>query len=149
MLWWAQYKKSGEKGIRGWDGWMASPMQWTWTWANAGKWWRTWRPGVLQSMGLQRAGHNRATEPLGRWTTLWRFQVDLKGTQPYISIYSFSPKLPSHKGCHITLSRVPCTVQKVLSGYPFKYSSVYPRQSILKWSICLHSHPPYWRQSTD
>ena len=24
----------GGEGIREWDGWMASPMQWTWTWAN-------------------------------------------------------------------------------------------------------------------
>ena len=24
-------KAEGEEGIRGWDGWMASPMQWTWT----------------------------------------------------------------------------------------------------------------------
>ena len=24
----------GEEGVRGWDSWMASPMQWTWTWAN-------------------------------------------------------------------------------------------------------------------
>ena len=23
-----------EEGVRGWDGWMASPMQWTWPWAN-------------------------------------------------------------------------------------------------------------------
>ena len=39
---------------------------------------------------------------------LWQFQVNSKGTQPYIYMYSFSPKLPSHPGCHITLSRVPC-----------------------------------------
>ena len=26
---------------RGWDGWMASPIQWTWIWTNSGKWWRT------------------------------------------------------------------------------------------------------------
>ena len=26
-------------------------MQWTWTWANSGRWWGTERPGVLQSMG--------------------------------------------------------------------------------------------------
>ena len=36
------------------DGWMASPTQWTWVWANSGRWWRTGKPGVLQSMGLQR-----------------------------------------------------------------------------------------------
>ena len=31
--------------IRGWDGWMASPMQWTWTWAKFGRWWGKGRPG--------------------------------------------------------------------------------------------------------
>ena len=30
------------------------------------------------------------------------------------------PQLPSHPDCHITLSRVPCAVQKVLVGDPFK-----------------------------
>ena len=43
----------GEEGIRGWDSWMASLMQWTWTWASSGRQWGTGRPGVLQSMGLQ------------------------------------------------------------------------------------------------
>ena len=26
---------------RGWDGWMASPTQWTWAWVNSGSWWWT------------------------------------------------------------------------------------------------------------
>ena len=47
-----------EKGMIGWDGWMASPTQWTWVWVNFGSWWRTGRPGVLQSMGSQRVGHD-------------------------------------------------------------------------------------------
>ena len=34
--------------------------------------------------------------------------MNSEGTQPHIDIYPFSPKLPSHPGCHITLSRVPC-----------------------------------------
>ena len=29
-----------------------SSIQWTWTWANSRRWWRTGRPGVLQPMGL-------------------------------------------------------------------------------------------------
>ena len=37
-------------------------MQWTWTWANSGRWWGTGRPGVLQSMGSQRVGHDWVTE---------------------------------------------------------------------------------------
>ena len=41
---------------------MASPTQWTWVWAISGSWWWTGRPGVLQSMGLQRVGHEWATE---------------------------------------------------------------------------------------
>ena len=33
---------------------------------------------------------------------------------------SFSPRLPSLPGCHMTLSRVPCAVgQLALAGYPF------------------------------
>ena len=32
---WERSKAKGEGGSRGWDGWMASPMQWTWTWANS------------------------------------------------------------------------------------------------------------------
>ena len=47
------------------------------------------------------------------------FKLNSKGTQPYIYMYPFSPKLPSHPGCCITLSRVPCAVQQVLVGYTF------------------------------
>ena len=49
-------------GATGWDGRMASPTQWTWTWANFRRWWRTERPGMLQSMGSQGLGHDQATE---------------------------------------------------------------------------------------
>ena len=45
-----------------WDGWMASLTQWTWVWASSGSWWWTGRPGVLQSLGLQRVGHDSDTE---------------------------------------------------------------------------------------
>ena len=52
----------GEGDDRGWDGWMASPTQWTWVWVNSGSWWWTGRPGVLQFMGSQRVGQDWATE---------------------------------------------------------------------------------------
>ena len=35
--------------------------QWTWVWANSGSQWRAGKPGMLQSMGLQRVGHDLAT----------------------------------------------------------------------------------------
>ena len=36
--------------------------QWTWIQTNSGRWWRTGKPGMLQSMGLQRIGHDWVTE---------------------------------------------------------------------------------------
>ena len=51
-----------EGDSRGWDGWMASPTQWTSIWVNSGSWWWRGRPGVLQSMGSQRVGHDWANE---------------------------------------------------------------------------------------
>ena len=35
---------------------------WTWVWANSWRWWRTGKPGVLQTMGLQSVGHDWVTE---------------------------------------------------------------------------------------
>ena len=51
--------KVGEGDDWGWDGWMASPMRWTWVWVGSGSW---EKPGILQSMVLQRVRHNWATE---------------------------------------------------------------------------------------
>ena len=54
--------KAGREGDdRGWDGWIASPAQWTWVWASSGSWWWTGKPGALQSMGSQRGRHGWAT----------------------------------------------------------------------------------------
>ena len=36
---WEKLKAEGEGDDRGWDGWMASPTQWTWGWASTRSWW--------------------------------------------------------------------------------------------------------------
>ena len=59
---WERLRAGGEGDDRGWDGWMASPTQWTWVWVNSGSWWWTGRPGVLQSMGSQSVGHDWVIE---------------------------------------------------------------------------------------
>ena len=59
---WERLRAEGEEGVRGWDGWPGSWIQWTWTWADSGRWWGTERTGVLQSMRLQRVGHAWGTE---------------------------------------------------------------------------------------
>ena len=59
---WEGLEAGGEGDDRGWDGWMASRTWWTWVWVNSGRWWWIGRPGVLRFMGLQRVGHDGATE---------------------------------------------------------------------------------------
>ena len=59
---WERLRAGGEGDDRGWDGWMASPTQWTWVCVDSGSWWWIGRPGVLQFMGSQRVGHDWATE---------------------------------------------------------------------------------------
>ena len=54
--------KSRKSILRGWDSGMASPIQWTWTWANSRRWWGTGKPGVLQPLGSQRVRHNSTAE---------------------------------------------------------------------------------------
>ena len=41
---------------------MASPTQQTWVWVSSRSWWWTGKPGMLQSMGSQRVGHDWVTE---------------------------------------------------------------------------------------
>ena len=43
---WERLKVWGEGDDRGWDGWMASPTQWTLVWVNSRSWWWTGRPGA-------------------------------------------------------------------------------------------------------
>ena len=59
---WERLKAVGKGDDRGWDGWTASPTQWTWVWVNSGSCWWAGRPGVPQSMGSQKIGRDWATE---------------------------------------------------------------------------------------
>ena len=100
-LWcWERMRAGGEGGNRGWNGWVASPTQWTWVWVNSGSWWWTGRPGVLQFMGLHRVGHNWVTEL--NWTELccgdflWvvgYWAICLASQQMPVAPFPFSPYL--------------------------------------------------------
>ena len=71
--------------------------------------WET--PWTEESGGLQSMGPQKSWTRLRDWATtatssqltmLCWFQVDDKGTQPYMYMCLFSSKLPSHPGCHTT-----------------------------------------------
>ena len=84
--------RAGEGDDRGWDGWLASPTQWTWVWVDSRSWWWTERPGVLWFMGSQRIGHDWATE-LNSIYTLWMYQMPLNCTleNGYLYCVNFMP----------------------------------------------------------
>ena len=65
---WERLRAKGEGDDRGWDGWMASPTQWTWVWVNSGSWWWTGRPRVLRFMGRKESD---TTEQLN-----WRVNLE-------------------------------------------------------------------------
>ena len=48
---WERLRAGGEGDDGGWDGWMAPPTQWTWTWANTRRWWGTGSPACCSAWG--------------------------------------------------------------------------------------------------
>ena len=100
---WARLR-AGEGNDRGWDDWMASPILWTWVWVSSGSWWWTGKPGVLQSMGLQRIGHEWATE-LNWWERMpWFFVFWMLSLKLTISLSLLSP---SSRGSLVPLHFLP------------------------------------------
>ena len=75
----------------------ATTTQWTWVCANSRRWWRTGKPGVLQSMGWQRVGHNLVAE---QQQTFWyspnMFRDSLPSCLPWAicSVWCAGPSLP-------------------------------------------------------
>ena len=72
---WERLRAGGEGDDRGWNGWMASLTQWTWVLVNSRSWWWTGRPGMLRFRGLQKVGHDWATELNWCWVFIaaWAF----------------------------------------------------------------------------
>ena len=59
---WERLRAEREEGIRGGDGWMASLMQWAWTWASSRRWWRTGRPVWCSSWGQEAAAASAVSD---------------------------------------------------------------------------------------
>ena len=65
---WERLRAGGEGDDRGWDGWMASPTQWTRVWVNSRSWWWTGRPGIAVH------GVTKSWTWLSNWTELKSLQ---------------------------------------------------------------------------
>ena len=87
---WDRLRARGEGGNRGWDGWMVSPTQWTWTWENSRRWWGTGNPGFPQ--------FTKSRTQLGDWIPT--------SVHSQIHLYGRSVQLPSELYRHkVTLRK--------------------------------------------
>ena len=156
---------------------MVSLMQWTWTWASSGRWWGTGSPSVLQSMGLQRVGHNWATEhnnnkgvqlPCVSAITYLNIHLPLSYSPPpkwSVLLYSLRSKERSCLlSCFTTdvISPTPYTIRYVLPDIsrdhcgPWEFTSSYqmgfPERSLssmLLWQASLLQNSPVFIWSSS
>ena len=84
--------RAGEGDDREWDGWMASLTQGTWVWASSRRQWKTGKPGLLQSMELQRVRHEWVTEQQSEVKVKLLSRVWLFGT-PWTVAYQVPPSM--------------------------------------------------------
>ena len=84
---WERLRARGEGDDSGWDGWVASPTQWTWVWASSGSWWWTGKPGVLQSHGQSDTTERlNRTEPNFWLVTQTDVDKRIKGWNTHLTI---------------------------------------------------------------
>ena len=103
---WEWLKAGEEEDDRGWDGWMASPTQWTGVWVNprSRRW--TGKPGVLQCTVSQRVWHD--------WATAVNWTQPLEGT-----VVPCSMAWPSPRSSPTTEARFfPASELKKVEGLP-------------------------------
>ena len=100
-----------ERDDRGWDGWMASLTLWTWVWVSSGSWWWMGKPNVLQSMGLQRVGHDWVTEL--KWLRLEWLHFVIRIVKLYV-FYGVSDNW---------LKDLSSFIQSLFKSYPFVLNS--------------------------
>ena len=141
---------------------MASLTQWTWVWANSGRWWRTESPGVLQSMGLQRVRHSLATEQQKQGLEDWEIEIGLSRYVSDCYLHSDHHPHPSQSvvwGPAASASLGGCLLEmNILRPHPRPPDSEpaswqdlqVTHGHITTWEVCSfvarfeHSHP--WRE---
>ena len=154
---WERLKAGGEGDDRGWDGWMASPRQWKWVWANSGRWWRTRKPGVLQFWLLRPPGVHQASQLFTICWSLLKF-MSIESMMPsnnlmlccpllllslvFSSIWIFSSELAFHirwlNYWSFNFNISPSNEYSGLISFRIDWSPYHPRDS-------QESSPELWR----
>ena len=134
---WKRLKAGGERDNRGWDGWMASPTWRAWVWARSGSWGWTGRPGVLQSMGLQRIQYEWVN-----WTDEHFLKGKYVGDIVHFSVAKSCPTLATpwtteqHAFLSFTISWSSLKLMSIVLMIPSNHLS-----SVASFSSCPQSFP--------
>ena len=93
--WGQEEKETTEEEMAGWHHWLdGHESEWT-----PGSWWWTGRPGVLRFMGLQRVGHDWATEL--NWTEYMFWKTTQWKQWAYLDMQKFSLEIKKNSQRHI------------------------------------------------
>ena len=85
---WEGLGAGGEGDVRGWDGWMASLILWTWVWVSSGSWWWTGRIS-LQSTWLSRVYSNTNFKSINSSALSFLYSPTLTSIHDYWKNHSF------------------------------------------------------------
>ena len=124
---WKTLSAGREGDDKGQDGWMAPPTLWTWVWASSRRWGRNGEPGVLQSVGSQRLGHNWETEqPFMPSPPKWGKKNCFHLQANYLQFYSSHPPGPPES------LKVHADSRKCSIFYKLNFSNLFTK---MVWSI--------------
>ena len=125
-LWcWERLRAEGED-------WMASPTQWTWVWVNCGSWWWTGRPGVLQSMGSQRVGHDWATGLNWLKDTKWNFSSNVRQHPLWYSYFMIIKKVSVNRLWQLFFFKAKSMKYFILIFLPKMFQTKYNWEKIME-----------------
>ena len=135
-------RRRGWQKMRWLDG--ITDSWWTWVWASSRSWWWTGKPGVLQSMGLQRVGHN--------WTTEQQSVVLNGAALSYVPLgekiwVQVDPWSPNHviQGSNGVLLNIPHYIPVQMTAI----SCIDFYKGVLKMTFCLPFSPVSTQQQED
>ena len=125
---------------------MASSTQWAWVFENSGRWWKTGKPGVFQSMGLQSRTllsywTSKSTESEGgrskhqNWSLLWSLCF-LHTASSYLEWFNSTSSFLM-ADCQIYGRRAELLILTMIEEVGEYFTMAEPFEFTLKWWICF------------
>ena len=144
---WERLKVGGEGDDRGWEGWMASPTQWTRVWVGSGSQWWIGKPGVCAIVH----GVSKSRTWLSNWTELRRYfrlcnhTFSITSTQLYLCVARKQPQaIEAKKQAWLCLNKILFTKTAVSLRHEFTNLCPWRKVELSFHFPCRKWHPQIW-----